>query len=263
MLGLIREVVRDNVLNIGGRFRSARVPSAHILASHYITRGKIAAGERVRVLTRFYDSLSKLGELTDFCNVVDRVQNRDFPNDRSLIALSFDDGFHECEEIANFFEKKNIKVGFFVNSGSIENDSEYYKGHFKRLAIENKTFLTWNTLKDMHSAGHTIGSHTVDHVRLNITDPELLREQICRDKEKIDKNIGFDCQHFAWPYGTEKDISSDAIEIAVNTFKYVFSSCDYGFYNGLNESVINRRHVEPFWQASHLKYFVSSVRKCR
>ncbi len=261
MIGLAREFVRNNFLNIAGRLRSEKVPSAHILAGHYIAIENMVASEKTRVLTRFYDSLSKLGELTDFSNVVERIENKDLPSDRSLIGLCFDDGFSECEEIANFFEKKNIKVGFFINSGSIEAEPEYYKEHFKRLAIGNKTFLTWNALRDMHSAGHTIGAHTVDHVRLDIAGLELLREQICRDKKQIDENIGGDCQHFAWPYGTEKDVTANAVEVAANTFKHVFSSCDYKFYKSKNEQVFNRRHVEPFWQPNHLKCFLNTPRR--
>lgn len=260
MVSSARKLIRDSYLNFAGKFASESLPSAHILAGHYIALDKLNSSERLKTLNRFYDTLQSLGELSNFDGVVKRIKNRDLPADRSIISLCFDDGFKECEDIANFFDKKGIKIGFFINSGAIEAEQNYYPEHYERLVIKNKKFLDWNTLKDMHSAGHTIGSHTVDHVRLNITDSKILQTQIVEDKIFIEKKLGIECDYFAWPYGTVADISSNALNLSTETFKYVFSSCNYERYESNNGDVITRRHVEPFWNSNHINYFLSRHR---
>lgn len=261
MLRSTRKTLRDSYLNFSGKFVSERLPSAHILAGHYIALDKLNSSEKIKTLNRFYDTLQNLGELRNFDYVVKRIKNRDLPADRSIISLCFDDGFQECEDIANFFDKKSIKIGFFINSGAIEADQNYYPKHYKRLEIKDKKFLNWNSLRDMHSAGHTIGSHTFDHVRLNTTDSKILQTQIVDDKVFIENKLGAECEYFAWPYGTETDISTSALNISAEIFKYVFSSCNYECYESNNSNVMTRRHIEPFWKSSHINYFLSKNRK--
>lgn len=261
MVSSARELLRDRYLSFAGQLVSESLPSAHILAGHYIALDNLNSFERLKVLNRFYDTLQSLGELSDFEDVAKRIKNIDLPSDRSIISLCFDDGFKECEDIANFFDKKGIKVGFFINSGSIEADQSYYYDHHERLVVRNKTFLDWNTIKDLHSAGHTIGSHTFDHMRLNITDSQILQSQIVEDKIYIEKKLDAECNFFAWPYGTDADISKDALSLATETFKYVFSSCNYEQYECNNGHVITRRHIEPFWKYNHIKYFLSKQRR--
>ncbi|MBB1318431.1 polysaccharide deacetylase family protein [Shewanella sp. SR43-4] len=260
MVSSIRKLLRDNYLSFAGNLASQNLPSAHILAGHYIALDNLNSFERLKILNRFYDTLQHLGELSDFDDVAKRIKNRDLPTDRSIISLCFDDGFKECEDIANFFDKKGIKIGFFINSGSIEADQSYYPEHHERLVIQNKSFLDWKTLKDMHSAGHTVGSHTFDHMRLNITDSQTLLSQIVEDKIYIERKLDSECDFFAWPYGTAADISKDALNLATETFKYVFSSCNYERYESNNNDVITRRHIEPFWKHNHIKYFLSQHR---
>lgn len=256
----MRLKVRDSVISSLGNMRNSPLPSAHIVAGHFVARENLNSSDRVNVLTKFYDSLMRLGNLTDIDTTLASIINRDLPNDKSIISLTFDDGFEECEEIANFFEKKDVKVTFFINSGCIEATSDYYVERYRRMSIKDKKFLSWNAIKDIHAAGHTIGGHTYDHVRLNIDDDNILQRQIIADKKNIETKLGEDCKYFAWPYGTNNDISEAAIQLASNAYEYVFSSCDYSVYYGSNNRVFNRRHLEPNWRESHLKYFLSNVR---
>lgn len=260
MLTSIRQKARDGIISTLGRLRKNDVPSVHIIAGHFVAREYLSSSERLNVLTRFYDSLMRLGDLRDIDTTLSRIVNRDLPSNRSLISLTFDDGFEECEDIANFFDKKDIKVTFFINSGCIEASSEYYVERYNRMSIKDKKFLSWNALRDMQGAGHTIGGHTFDHIRLNTSDDGVLERQIIADKNNIDAKLGGKCKHFAWPYGTNNDVSRAAIRIATNSYEYVFSSCDYGTYYGANNKVFNRRHLEPNWRENHIKYFLSNAR---
>jgi peptidoglycan/xylan/chitin deacetylase (PgdA/CDA1 family) len=252
----LRQCLRDSFISTAGNLLQP-TPGIHVLASHFISPGHYSFGGKVKVLERFYERLVKLGDVINFDEAINRINSRDLPIDKPLIALSFDDGFEECEEIANFFTKKNINVAFFINSNAIEAEKSYYKDHFERLKVADKKFLTWSALRDMHSYGHIIGSHTKDHFRLNMSNHEAIREQIIGDKKLIDLKIVGDCQSFAWPYGAEGDINEFAIGVASKSFKNVFSSCNHKLYNSSCGRVLNRRHVEPDWEESHLRFFLS------
>jgi peptidoglycan/xylan/chitin deacetylase (PgdA/CDA1 family) len=252
----LRQRLRNNFLSFSGHLRQPK-PGIYVLASHFISKRSCSFGEKSKILESFYERLMKLGDVIGFDEAINRINFKNIPLNKPLIALSFDDGFEECEEIANFFTKKNIDVAFFINSNAIEAGKSYYYDHFERLKVADKKFLTWSALRDMHSAGHIIGSHTKDHFRLNTPNNEIIMEQIIGDKKLIDTKIVGDCQNFAWPYGSDGDINEFAIGVASKTFKNVFSSCNHKFYNSSCDRVLNRRHVEPYWQESHLRFFLS------
>ena len=255
----LKKRLRDNFLSFSGYLRHPK-PGIYVLASHFISSGSYSYGGKAKILENFYEHLIKLGDVIGFDEAVNRINSKNTRIDKPLIALSFDDGFEECEEIANFFTKKKIDVAFFINSNAIEAENSYYNDHFERLKVADKKFLTWSALRDMHSAGHIIGSHTKDHFRLNSPNNEIIMEQIIGDKKLIDTKIVGDCQNFAWPYGSDGDINEFAIGLASKTFKNVFSSCNHKFYNSSCGRVLNRRHVEPDWKESHLRFFLSVKR---
>ncbi|QYZ65426.1 MAG: polysaccharide deacetylase family protein [Gammaproteobacteria bacterium (ex Lamellibrachia satsuma)] len=65
------------------------------------------------------------------------------------------------------------------------------------------SILTWDEVVDVSRTNEvTIGSHTVDHVRLGQTEAEASRDQVVRSKKAIEKAIGESCRHFCYPNGS-------------------------------------------------------------
>lgn len=62
--------------------------------------------------------------------------------------------------------------------------------------------LSNTEIEELASSGRaTIGSHTVDHFRLDIVDEETCQDQLRRSKEVIERLTGHPCDHFCYPNG--------------------------------------------------------------
>lgn len=71
------------------------------------------------------------------------------------------------------------------------------------------SIMSWDQVREAARRGVEIGSHTVDHVRLNFVDPGRARDQLVRSRESIEAQ-GLDCRCLAYPYG---DYSADVASL--------------------------------------------------
>ncbi|MFC1634700.1 polysaccharide deacetylase family protein [Planctomycetota bacterium] len=62
--------------------------------------------------------------------------------------------------------------------------------------------MTWEQVKQIGTDGVTIGSHTVDHIRLGQVDNENARDQLTKSKRDIEDRIGKPCICLAYPNGS-------------------------------------------------------------
>jgi peptidoglycan/xylan/chitin deacetylase (PgdA/CDA1 family) len=80
--------------------------------------------------------------------------------------------------------------------------------------------LTWEMLERIHRAGITIGSHTKTHVIMtNETGPRVVNE-VTGSKEAIEKKLGTQVRHFAYPSGQFNPSSVRAVAKAGYRFGY-------------------------------------------
>jgi len=61
---------------------------------------------------------------------------------------------------------------------------------------------TWQELKDSLGSDVTVGSHTVDHVRLALVDDKVCTEQLLRSKQTIEQRLGQPCRYLCYPGGS-------------------------------------------------------------
>lgn len=64
------------------------------------------------------------------------------------------------------------------------------------------TTLTWDQLRNLAGNGVSIGSHTVDHMRLGLVDTAHAREQLSRSKSDIEAHTGRPCRSLCYPNGS-------------------------------------------------------------
>jgi len=104
------------------------------------------------------------------------------------IIISFDDGWNNQYQYAfPILEKYHFTATFFVFTNPIG---------------INKSFITWEELRNMRDAGMTIGSHSRSHPYLTrISDPTKLWNEIRGSKEKLEKELGVPVTEFAYPFG--------------------------------------------------------------
>jgi peptidoglycan/xylan/chitin deacetylase (PgdA/CDA1 family) len=79
----------------------------------------------------------------------------------------------------------------------------------------------WSSLMDekallqcVEMSDVTIGSHTVNHVRLPYTDDEELSFELRESKSKLENLLGKPCLHFCYPNGDFNDRTAAAVEKA-------------------------------------------------
>ena len=248
-----RNILRDVYLSFMGSFAKPH-KGIYILGGHM----SHMVNPSVNYMEELMCRLKKAG----FCFIrfekaVELIEKRCEP-DKPYVAFSFDDGFSECYgTICPVLESYGINGMFFVNPGFIDGDEDYVY-HFTNVVMHNpgKRPMSWSVLLELLSRGHLIGAHTIDHYMTNSNNTEELTHQIVDCKKIIDEKLGIDCQYFAWPFGRLDDTSMKAVDLACNTYKYVFSLTNHRKYFSFNEKVINRRHFEPFWPFRHVMYFL-------
>ena len=64
------------------------------------------------------------------------------------------------------------------------------------------TILTWDGVRAAMAKQVTIGSHTVDHVRLGLVSLDTARDQLLRSREMIEREVGVPCRYFCYPNGS-------------------------------------------------------------
>jgi peptidoglycan/xylan/chitin deacetylase (PgdA/CDA1 family) len=116
------------------------------------------------------------------------------------VVLTFDDGWRDQYDVAlPVLRKTGLTATFFVVSD--------YVGH--------PEFMSWAQLRTLARAGMSIGSHSHSHADLTqITDWNLLRDELVLSKSIIERNTGHEVEVFAYPYGAYDDQTIAAVEQA-------------------------------------------------
>lgn len=251
-MSAIRSYARGIVLDILGAF-SHPANGIHLLNGHRTYKEMEP--------DTFEHLLNELSKQVSFIRVEDAVNMiiRHIQPDHPLVAFTFDDGFEDCYQyFAPVLERHSVNALFFVNPNYVDGDEDYIQ-HFNEQVVmtPNKRPMRWSQLEELTQRGHIIGAHTMDHYMINTDDTVILHQQIALCKDSIESHLHTPCDYFAFPYGRLEHANRKAIDIACDTYKFVFSQSDYKHYFSFDGKVINRRHFEPFWPLRHVNYFLS------
>ena len=75
--------------------------------------------------------------------------------------------------------------------------------------------LTWKQIAELSKDPLcTIGSHTMTHCRLTITDIASLQYELGESKSLLEQHIDKPVEHLSYPYGWKTDVSAEAIAFA-------------------------------------------------
>ncbi|WP_290538038.1 polysaccharide deacetylase family protein [Alcanivorax sp.] len=214
------------------------------------------------VFRRQLESLSGCCEFLDYQAAVSLIKSGDVNCNVPKVAFTFDDGFDDCSEyIAPVLNEFGIKGCFFINPNFCLGSESYRKEFSERaVLLPGKLPMEVAQVRKLADQGHVIGAHTMDHALLLSNDDDFLVDQIVHCKRAVESISEKKCDDFAWTYGGYKHISQKAIDLALSCYGNVLSSDNHHYYlgnDGENLSVINRRHFEPYWPSSHVKYFLS------
>jgi peptidoglycan/xylan/chitin deacetylase (PgdA/CDA1 family) len=210
--------------------------------------------------------LKNFGEFISMDDACSMIRNKK-PIDGRYFCLSFDDGFFNCySNMMNITAGLNIPVIIYLptdfiglkisKAGDQEKILRFY-------AYEQKLvpFLDWEDCRKMLGHKITFGSHTCSHANLiKITDEEIEKELLL-SKQKIEKNLGIDCNHFACPWGRpEIDFDPEKTSaIAIKTGYASFATTARGRMTNADDLLMLKRdHILANWENFQLKYFFSA-----
>jgi len=75
--------------------------------------------------------------------------------------------------------------------------------------------LTWDEIKELaNDSLITIGAHTMNHISVKQQIEALVVEEMKASKSELEKYIGKEVVHFAYPFGGELDVSKRDLELA-------------------------------------------------
>jgi len=197
------------------------------------------------------------GKIINIEDAVMLIVNNEIQEKEVLLCLTYDDGFEECYTvIAPILEKYGCRGTFFINSNYIESNEEYENEFNLRIHNSTKSPMNWNQIRGLHEKGHMIGSHGLDHKNLSLLSNEEIEFQVFKNKKILEDKLNYQCDYFAWAYGLLKDFPENAFKITSKYHKHIFSADNHINYFSYKGEVLNRRHLEPFWKHSHIRYFL-------
>ena len=257
---MIRFYLRHITLSFLGNF-STPSNRTHFLNGHYVVPTDAAPTEKSveEQKNLFYEQLVSLSKVCTLVNPDEAIENR-YQQSNPMVCLTFDDGFEDVSSvIIPVLDKLKLKAIFFVNPSFLGLDlesSQIVLQQYYHTPVRKK-FLTKQQVTAISESGHTIGSHTSHHIRLNTDDINVLEREIVGSKAEIAEITNMECKYFAYPFGGKLDISDTALEMATKHYDHVFSSIRNEGLFSLKGRVINRRHFEGNWPANHLRFFLA------
>lgn len=257
----MRSVLRNIFLRAAGGIKEAK-SGVHIINSHFVTPHLLDLKRDIQIFDDFLNYLQGFSSFITLEEATNSVVSDTIPTNKVLVAFTFDDGFEECYSvIAPLLEKYNTRGAFFINANYIDSDNSYQQDFNNRTHTYIKKPMNWDQVVDLHKKGHLIGAHTLDHVNMAELNEEVLNFQLKENKFILEDKLDYNCEYFAWTYGQLQHFPINALKATQKYHKYIFSGTNYKNYFSYDGQVINRRHIEPFWPKSHVKYFLSINKK--
>lgn len=159
----------------------------------------------------------------------------DAPIDGANLLLSFDDGFVSNRRVAEeILNPMGIKALFFVVSDfmNLAKDDDHKAfiarhicpGLTPEILPDHLRNMTWNDLGWLLETGHTIGAHTRTHSRLSeLKGIDKLAYEIAGSANMIERRLGVNVEHFAYPFGDLASFSPEALRVAKERFKFIYT----------------------------------------
>ena len=122
-------------------------------------------------------------------------------------------------DTSSYLKKESAfnKIRKLKNQGLIsdqELNKVFMKGGIDVVSYLEDKVLSWEEIGLL--ASHplvTIGAHTLSHLPLKVLDERSLKQEIQSSKQNLEKAIGKDVNHFAYPFGSPAELGKREIEL--------------------------------------------------
>lgn len=135
------------------------------------------------------------------------------------LDMEFDLSTNEEKNRAYYIINKYVKESMLekVNLICTELINSVDKEKWKDIVNKHQSVkpLTWDEVRELEGDGCTIGSHCIDHIccHSNQNEDEIIN-QISNSKLDIEKELGIECNYFAYPNGDFTGFSNKCVSNA-------------------------------------------------
>jgi peptidoglycan/xylan/chitin deacetylase (PgdA/CDA1 family) len=207
---------------------------ARILTYHGVE--KVPGNSHAVSTSHFSAHIKYLKDHFDVMRLQDLVRAlQSGPGAERRVAITFDDGYAECSGIvAEILTKYSVPATFFVITGIPDGN----------VRMDDKKYMSWSDIANLHKAGFEIGSHTVNHFSLGAIPPALVRSELSASRERIQQVLGIAPAGIAYPYGTIRDFN-DVVALAAESAGYSYGvTAVHGLnHPGMNPFLLRRTTI--------------------
>lgn len=164
------------------------------------------AGEYDRQLAAIAERFAPTGE----DDLAAYISTGRWPARKPGIILAFYNGYrNNFDVIRPLLDKHGLKGWFMVASGyvSCPPADQLAYGAARTLRTipdeyaDGRYALSWDECRVLDQSGHVVGSHTRNHTRVSLDDPQALHDEIVGAQEDFTRELGHPVRSFAWLFG--------------------------------------------------------------
>jgi peptidoglycan/xylan/chitin deacetylase (PgdA/CDA1 family) len=125
-------------------------------------------------------------------DLTDALESMTLGHGQRCVALTFDDGYRDFYTQAfPILAQHGFIATMFIISGLTAE---------RTTLRDDKEFMTWNEVREIHSYGIRIGSHTATHPELHPLSPQRVAEEVGQSKRSIEDALGEPVRSFSYPF---------------------------------------------------------------
>lgn len=176
----------------------------------------------------------------------------------NLVALIFDDGFDNFHRLAlPVLLKHGFTATVFVVTGYVGSNCTWEK----TTDIPDLRLMDWSQLRECHTQGIEIGSHTIDHFHLTGLNQVEMSRQIIGSKAKLKDSLNIEATSFCYPYG---DYNENVVNMVRQAGYKAAVTCRFEYdQSGKNPYELPRVGMNRVHSADHVAqklYFQAGLR---
>jgi peptidoglycan/xylan/chitin deacetylase (PgdA/CDA1 family) len=173
----------------------------------------------------FERQLTALTRRRQVVPLMDAVKNLGRPESSDLAAITFDDGYRDCAELAvPVLRAKRLQATLFVPAGWLGQQNAWDTERPPR------DILSARELRELDPETITIGAHAYTHRRLSQMSTTELRSETTGARRVLEDACGRPVTLYAYPYGQRDDFDA-AAEAAVADAGFI-AACSTIFGRG-------------------------------
>ena len=187
--------------------------------------------------------------------------------DGPYLLLTFDDGIQNNIYALEVLKEFGVKALFFIVPNYVDaSDSVTFFKHNIRPVInssidgakEDLESMSWDTIRTVVDAGHSIGSHSLDHLMSEKDNVDMVECQVVESKKVLVEKIGSKVDAFCAPNDSLRSLNKISYQRINQIYDKFYST--FPGVNRPNDSphLIKRSNVEAYWPINAMYFAISN-----